>query len=191
MKAQLFTIAFLIRLAINAGAMILLVRMVYQPIYQKRDFNFTFYLLNFVVFVLTFLMEKTGSAASLGTGVGLVAAFSLLRLRTETISIKDMTYLFMILTLGLVNAIMAGPFYELITLNAVIVVLAFVLDADWVTRNINIKTIELDSIDNIQPDKQSLLIADLRQRTGLDIKRISVENIDLGKKRASVKIYYY
>ena len=191
MKAELFTLYFLIRFVINAVAIITLVRFVYFPIYHKRDFNFTFLLLNFIVFVMTFLLDKTGAFGSVGTAFGLLAAFSLLRLRTETISIKDMTYLFIIMTLGLINATMKGPYYELIVLNVTIVGLAFALDGDFLTKSLQIKTVELDTLENIHPDKQPLLIADLRHRTGLDIKKVNIDYIDFGKNRAYIKIYFY
>jgi len=91
----LFNEIFLIRLLINTGAMIILIRFIYYHIYQEREIFFTFFLLSFVVFILAIMLQKSsafGSISNAGTAFGLLAAFSLLRFRTETISAKDMTY---------------------------------------------------------------------------------------------------
>lgn len=189
-KPELFTLIFVFRFLVNAVAVTTLVRLVYFPIHGKKDYYFTFFLLNFLVFVLTYLLNNTNAFGGFGTAIGLLAAFTLLRLRTETISIKDMTYLFIVLTVGLINATMSGPYYELIVLNVVIICFAYVLDSDWLSKSLKVKTIELDTLDNIKPEKQEVLLADLRTRTGLDIKKVDIDFIDLGKGRASIKVYY-
>ena len=93
-KSHLFTEYFLVRLLINTVSMIILIRIVYFTTYQKRDLFFTFFLLNFIVFLLAYMLDKAGGFDSIGSAFGLLAAFSLLRFRTETMSAKDMTYLF-------------------------------------------------------------------------------------------------
>ncbi len=188
---ELFNEYFLFRLVINTVSMIVLVRYVYYHTYHKRDSFFTFFLLNFIVFLLAFMLEKTGAFNSVTSGIGLVAAFSLLRFRTETISLKDMTYLFIIMTFGLINSIMKATFAELIGLNIMIILAVYIVDGNQLIRNQKTKTIEYPSLENIKPDQHALLIADLRQRTGLDIKKISIENIDFAKERATIKVYYY
>ena len=190
-KAQLFTTYFLIRLLINSISMIILIRFVYYTTYQKKDSFFTFFLLNFIVFLLAYMLEKTGGFGSIGSAFGLLAAFSLLRFRTETISMKDMTYLFIIMTFGLINSVMKGTYVEIIALNAMIIVAVYVVDGNRLMRNQRSKTVEYPSIENIRPDKQAQLITDLRERTGLDIQKISIEHIDFGKEKAYIKIYYY
>lgn len=190
MKTEIFTLYFLERLLINTTSIIILVRFVYYPIYQKKDFNFTFFLLNFIVFLLTFLLEKTGAFGSFGTAIGLLAAFTLLRIRTETLSIKDMTYLFIVMALGLINSTMKSPYYEIATLNAMIIGAAFAVDSNLLMPTHHTKTIEFNNLENIQPEKHNLLIADLRQKTGLNIRRINIEHIDFGKNRVVIKIYY-
>src|SRR5258706_2667411 len=188
---ELFNEYFLFRLMINTVSMIVLVRYVYYHTYHKRDSFFTFFLLNFIVFLLAFMLEKTGAFNSVTSGIGLVAAFSLLRLRTESISLKDMKYLFIIMTFGLINFIMKATFAELIGLNIMIILAVYIVDGNQLIRNQKTKTIEYPSLENIKPDQHALLIADLRQRTGLDIKKISIENIDFAKERATIKVYYY
>lgn len=190
-KSQLFTTYFLVRLLINTISMIILIRFVYYTTYQKKDSFFTFFLLNFIVFLLAYMLEKTGGFGSIGSAFGLLAAFSLLRFRTETISMKDMTYLFIIMTFGLINSVMKGTYAEIVTLNGMIIVAVYVVDGNRLMRNQRSKTVEYPSIENIRPDKQAQLITDLRERTGLDIQKISIEHIDFGKGKAFIKIYYY
>jgi len=188
---HLFTEYFLVRLLINTVAMFILVRVVYYHTYQKRDSFFTFYLLNFIVFLLSYMLEKTKAFDSMGSAFGLLAAFSLLRFRTETITSKDMTYLFIIMTIGLTNSIMKGTNTEIITLNALIVGAVYLVDGNQLMRNQKTKTIEYPSLENIKPEQHPALMNDLKQRTGLDIRKITIEHIDLGKERATIKIFYY
>ncbi|MDH4091190.1 MAG: DUF4956 domain-containing protein [Cyclobacteriaceae bacterium] len=170
--------------------MIVLIRFVYYIIYAKRDFYFTFFLLNFIVFLLAYMLEKTKAFNSIGSAFGLLAAFSLLRFRTETITTKDMTYLFIIMTIGLINSIMKGSYFEIIGLNALIIGTVFLVDGNWLMRNQKTKTIEYNSLANIQPGQHGVLIEELRKRTGLNIKKISIEHIDFGKEKVVIKIYY-
>lgn len=137
------------------------------------------------------MLERTGAFSSIGSAFGLLAAFSLLRFRTETISMKDMTYLFIIMTFGLLNSIMKGTYLEIIIVNALIVGVVYVVDGNQLMRNQRFKTIEYPSLENIRPEKQAQLISDLRERTGLDIQKITIEHIDFGKEKALIKIYYY
>jgi hypothetical protein len=137
------------------------------------------------------MLERTGGFDSIGSAFGLLAAFTLLRFRTETISMKDMTYLFIIMTFGLINSVMKGSYLEIISLNVMIIIVVFVVDGNIIIRNHKYQIIEYPSLENIRPDKQAILIADLREFTGLDIRRIVVERVDIGKRKAHIKIYYY
>ena len=187
----LFTEYFLLRLLINTVTMIILIRFVYYNIYVKQDFYFTFFLINFIIFLLAYMLEKTKAFNSFGSAFGLLAAFSLLRFRTESITTKDMTYLFIIMTIGLVNSIMKGTYIEIIGLNALIIMAVFIVDGNRLMRNQKTKTIEYNSIEHIKPENHPQLIEDLRVRTGLDIQKISIEHIEFGKNRVVIKIYYY
>lgn len=190
----LFTEYFLIRVLINTVSMTVLIRLIYYHIYRRRDVFFTFFLINFVVFLLAFMLQKStafSSLSSAGTAFGLMAAFSLLRFRTETISMKDMTYLFIIMTLGLINSIMDGLYWEIIGLILLIIVAVFIVDGNMLMPNQKTKTVEYEGLENIKPEKHTLLIQDLSQRTGLHIQRISIEHIDLIKNRVEIRIYYH
>jgi hypothetical protein len=187
-KNALFTQFLLVRLLIDIVAMIILIRFIYYNIYRKRDFFFTFFLINFIVFLLAFLLEKASIALS--SGFALLAAFTLLRIRTEAISMNDMTYLFTIMTLGLINSVMSGKYWEIAVLNGLIILFVYLVDGNRLIRNHKTKTVEYEGLENIAPDKQNVLIKDLCDRTGLNIQRISIEHIDFVRGRASIRIYY-
>jgi hypothetical protein len=188
---QIFTEYFLIRILINTISMIVLIRVVYYNTYEKRDYYFTFFLLNFIIFLLAYMLEKTKAFNSMGSAFGLLAAFSLLRFRTETITTKDMTYLFIIMTIGLINSIMKGSYVEIIILNLLIIVVVFVIDGNRIIRNEKTKLVEYNSLENMQPENHHLLIADLKQKTGLNIKKILIEEIDFTKSRLMIRVYFY
>jgi hypothetical protein len=132
-----------------------------------------------------------GSISNAGTAFGLLAAFSLLRFRTETISAKDMTYIFIIMTIALINSIMDGQYWEIIILDSLIILAVYLVDGNWLMRNQKTKMVDYEGLDNIKPDKHPILIHDLCQRTGLNIQKISIEHIDLIKNRVEIKIYYH
>ena len=190
-KSSIFTLYFLFRLLINALTMVVLIRYVYYNTYQKKDSFFTFFLLNFIVFLLAYMLDKTGGFNSIGSAFGLLAAFSLLRFRTETLTMKDMTYLFIIMTLGLINSVMKGSYLEIVLLNAMIIGAVYIVDGNRFIRNQQSKTVEYHSLENIKPDNQAKLIAELKDRTGLDIQKIMIEHIDFVRGKALIKIYFY
>ena len=190
-KSHLFTEYFLVRLLINTVSMIILIRVVYYTTYQKRDFFFTFFLLNFIVFLLAYMLDKAGGFDSIGSAFGLLAAFSLLRFRTETMSAKDMTYLFIIMTFGLINSIMKATYAEVVILNVMIVGAVYIVDGSRFMKQQKTKMVEYNTLENIKPERQPQLIADLRERTGLDIQKIAIEHIDFGKNKAVIKVYFY
>jgi hypothetical protein len=189
-KPQLFTVRFLVRLLVNAVAVILLVRFVYFPMNHKKEFYFTFFLLNSLVFVVIFLVN-IGTTIASTTGFGLIAIFTLLRFRTTTISIKDMTYLVIVLFLATINATMTGPTQEMIAVNVFIIALTYSLDKEWLSKSIHTQEMELSSLEHIMPQDLNKLISDLRVRTGLDVQRVKIESVDLVKGRAIIKLYYY
>lgn len=191
---------FIVRLLINLTTMVILIRFIYYPTYRKWDNLFPFFVLNFLVFLLAFMLFKTsafspkgafgGMAAGLGS-ISLLAAFTLLRFRTETISIKDMTYLFVVLSLGLINSILDTRGEEIAGINAMILAAVFVSDGNKLIRNQKSKVIEFNDLTNIKPQDHEKLVAQLTGLTGLDIRKVSVESIDFNKQTAKVRVYYY
>lgn len=180
---------FFWRLLIDFVAMFVLVRMIYFRIHKKKDFLFTFFLFNLIIFVITYLLNKV--EMSMGAAFGLFAVFSILRLRTEGLTTKDMTYLFVSIAVGLIAAVSKSTYFELCIINFIIIAFTFALDGNLLMRNELVKTVQYENIELIKPENYEAMLADLRKRTGLNIHRVSVNKIDFLKDIAIVKVYFY
>lgn len=179
---------FFISIALNLLAIIVILRLIYLPNYGNKDFMFTFFLFNIVVFLLTYLLNHI--KISMGAAFGLFAIFSMLRYRTEDISTKDMTYLFVVIAIGLIGAIKL-EFYEQSLIYAIIILSVYALDGNILMKREYSKTITYENIALIIPEKYDELITDLSNRTGLKIHRISITKIDFLQDAAIIKVYYY
>jgi hypothetical protein len=180
---------FFWRLLIDVLSMIILVRFIYFRIYRKKDYLFTFFLFNIIIFIITYLLNKVDM--SMGAAFGLFAVFSMLRYRTEGITTKDMTYLFIVIAMGLITAVSKGTYFELCVIDFILIAFTYALDGNWLIRNEMAKNIIYENIDMIRPGNHDQLMADLRKRTGLDIHRFSVNRVDFLRDTANIKIYYY
>src|ERR1041385_1059666 len=116
-----FNPAFFARLGIDIFFLIILVRFIYLPVYKRRDHIFTFFMFNMTIFMITYLLSANKSLNT-GAAFGMFAVFSLLRYRTEDISARDMTYLFMTIALGLMSSINRGNVVDTIVIDAIIIV---------------------------------------------------------------------
>jgi hypothetical protein len=179
---------FFFSLFINIITVVVLIIFIYYPNYKQKDYFFTYFIFNIVIFMLTYVLNQV--KISMGAAFGLFAVFSMLRYRTEGISMKDMTYLFIVIGIGLISAIQL-EFYELAVINAIIVGATFLLDGNLILKREFSKNVQYENIDMIRPENHALLIEDLRKRTGLNIHRIAVNRIDFLKDTAVVRIYYY
>jgi hypothetical protein len=184
------------RLLIDLATVFVLVRYIYYPIYKHREYFFMFVIFNLIIFLVSFLLNKID--LSMGAAFGLFAVFSMLRYRTENISIKDMTYLFLSIAIGLVSAVTkikdAPDQYEYVFLggvNAVVLLITYLLESRVFTKKEAIKTIMYENIELIQPDRQQELLEDIRRRTGINVHRVSVQQINFLKDSAQLKIYFY
>jgi len=180
---------FFIRLLIDIIAMLILVRLIYFRNYKKKDYLFTFFLFNIIIFIITYLLNKVDM--SIGAAFGLFAVFSMLRYRTEGITTKDMTYLFIIIAMGLISAVSKASYFELGLINLILIAFTYALDGNWLVRNEMVKNVQYENIEMIKPENYEALLQDLRKRTGLNIHRANVTRIDFLKDVAVVKIYYY
>jgi hypothetical protein len=179
---------FIISLGINLLNVVLIILLVYYPNYRKLDYIFTFIMFNLVIFLLTFVLKYV--KLSVGAAFGLFAVFSMLRYRTQGISMKDLTYLFIFIAMGVISSIQL-EYYELGIIHGIILVGTFILDGNVIFKGERIKRILYDNIEMIKPENQTGLIEDLRLRTGLNIHRIVIGRIDFLKDAAVINIYYY
>jgi hypothetical protein len=179
---------FFLCLLINIASVVVLIIFIYYPNYKQKDYFFTYFIFNIIIFMLTFVLNQV--KISMGAAFGLFAVFSMLRYRTEGISMKDMTYLFIVIGIGLISAIQL-EFYELAIINGIIVGATYLLDGNIILKREFSKNVQYENIDMIKPENHAQLIEDLKKRTGLNIHRIAVNRIDFLKDTAVVKIYYY
>lgn len=179
---------FFFSLLINLATVILIITFVYYPNYKKMDTIFTFLMFNVVIFLLTYVLNEV--KISMGAAFGLFAVFSMLRYRTAGIGIKDMTYLFLFIALGLVSAIQL-EFYELGIIAAIIFVTTLILDTKLIMKKEYSNVLRYEKIEMIKPDRREELIQELCARTGLNIHRVSINEIDFLKDTAMISYYYY
>lgn len=179
---------FFISLGIDIVAICLIILLVYYPNYRKLDNIFTLVIFNLVIFLLTFVMKYV--KLSMGAAFGLFAVFTMLRYRTAGISMKDMTYLFIFIAIGVISSIQL-ELSQLLIINGLIVAGTFIMDGKYIIRREMWKNVMYENIDLIQPERRADLISDLRNRTGLNIHRITIEKINFLKDTATIRIYYY
>jgi len=164
----------LIRLAINLVFLTILIRVLYYPKTRRKDYLFTYYLIGTITFFLCFgLMQMD---IDTGMGLGLFAIFGIIRYRTDAIEIKEMTYLFMVIGISVINALASNDLSisEVSVINLVVVLLTYILENIWLIKHETRKTINYERIELIKPENHHLLKADLEERTGLTINRVEV-----------------
>jgi len=193
---QKMSVKLLIRLLIDLSSVFILVRFIYYPIYKHRELFFTYFIFNIVIFLISFLLNKVD--LSMGAAFGLFAVFSMLRYKTEEIAIKDMTYLFLVIALGLVSAVTKIKdtadhieYIFLVGINVVVLAITYLLESNIFMKKESVKTILYENIEMIREGKQNELLADLKLRTGFNVHRYSIHKIDFLKDAAQIKIYYY
>jgi hypothetical protein len=179
---------FFINLLIDISAVLIIIFLIYYPRNKKIGYIFTFIVFNVVIFLLTYVLNEV--KISMGAAFGLFAVFSMLRYRTEGISMKDMTYLFIFIAIGLISAIQL-EYYELAIISGLLIVFIFILDSKFVFKQEVTRRIMYDNLDLILPDRREELIEDLKKRTGFNVRRVVIGKINLLNDSAEIKIYFY
>ena len=179
----------LIRFLLNTAVIALIVRVFYYPKSKRRDYFFTFMLIAISVFLLIFLMG--GVKLKIGFALGLFAIFGIIRYRTESVPIREMTYLFLIIAVSAINGLATSISYvELLATNLLFIISIWALESNRWVKHVASKLVLYDNISLITPEKEGELIEDLKKRTGLDVLRVEVGAIDFSKDTAMVKMYY-
>lgn len=181
----------LVRLIINFVFLTLIIRFIYYKTTQRKDYLFTYYLIGFIIFFICFSMRKLD--IDTGMGLGLFAIFSIIRYRTSQIEIKEMTYLFIVIGLSVVNSLASKKIsmIELGIINVFILVMTYILEYKWLLKNETSKTILFENIELININKEEELKAELEKRTGLTINRVEVGDLNFLNDTAQVKIFYF
>lgn len=183
-------ISLLVRFSLNLTVIIAIVIGLYAKTSKRKDFYFSYITVSVVIFLLCFLLANV--KMELGFALGLFAVFSIIRYRTDSIPIKEMTYLFVVITVSVINALANKKisYAELITTNLLIVACIYYLE-----KILNLKQevsyeIIYEKIENLNADKKEELMADLKERTGIDIKHIEIERIDFLRDVAHINIFF-
>jgi len=181
----------LIKTSFNLLIVLIIARGIYYPLTKNKDYLFTYLLISLTVFILCVLLDDV--KLQLGFALGLFAIFGIIRYRTDPIPIKEMTYLFLVIGVSVVNALANKKIShaELLFANFVIISVTFVLEKLWLLRHESRKSILYEKIEFISPEKKDLLLKDLKERTGLNIVRYEVKKIDFMRDVANIIIYYY
>lgn len=179
---------FLIRLCIDIISLFVIVRLIYFQRYKNKAFFLPFAIFNIIIFLITYLLNKVD--LSLGAAFGLFAVFGIMRYRSEDISIKNLTYLFIVIAIGLLSAIAKGSWEEIVFYNFIIIVITYFLESTMLGKQENTKIIIYDNTANLNPEKRNELIQDLKNRTGYNIKKIEIERIDFLRDSAVLRVYY-
>jgi hypothetical protein len=187
-----------IRLAINLLVLYIIIRLLYYPKAKRKDYLFTYFLIGIITFFLCFGLKKLD--IDTGMGLGLFAIFGIIRYRTDAIEIKEMTYLFLVIGLSVVNSMLATEvdksiyqinLFELGVINITVIVLLYIMEYLWLVKHETRKIVNYDRVDLVHPEKHEEMKKDLEAKTGLLINRFEIGKIDYLNDTCLVRIYYY
>lgn len=181
----------ILRLSINLLFLMVVIRYLYYPKAKRKDYLFTYFLIGFMTFFLCFGLKKLD--IDTGMGLGLFAIFGIIRYRTNTIEIKEMTYLFIVIGLSVINSLASNKISiaELIFINVSACLLTYLIEYVFLLRNESRKIILFEQIELIKSLNKSELKLNLEERTGLKINRIEIGKINYLNDTADIKIFYF
>ena len=181
----------LFRLVFNLIFLTIVIRYLYYPKTKRKDYLFTYYLIGLIIFFICFALKKLD--IDTGMGLGLFAIFGIIRYRTTTMGIKEMTYLFLVIGLSVINSLASNKvsIAEMFIINGSIISLTAGMEYLWLLKHETRKTITYERIDLIRPEHYNEMMADLQERTGLEINRFEIGKINFLRDVAQVLIYYY
>lgn len=178
------------RLGLNTLVTYVIIWFIYSPTRKDREFIFTFMVLSPIIFfVINLFLNKN---LDIGFAFGLFAIFSILRYRTSQIPVKEVTYMFIVIALAVINAMATKKvsYVELLFTNAFITFIIFMLERQWNLGDNSYQTIYYEKIDNIKPQNESILLKDLEERTGRQIERYEIVSSDFMRDMAKLRVYF-
>ncbi len=179
-----------IRLVINLLVTGVIIYFLYYRKAQRKDYLMTFSLISITIFFLVFLLDSI--KLQVGFALGLFAIFGIIRYRTITIPIKEMTYLFVIIGISVINALANKKigYAELILANAIFIGACWLFESNLIKKHISVKTIVYDNIRLVKAGKEAELKADLEERLGLTITNVEIGTVDFLKDSAVLNVSY-
>ena len=184
-------INLMIRFGFNLSIAFIIIKLIYQRNRANNlDFVFTYFMFNSLIFFFAFLLSSI--TINMGFAFGLFAVFAILRYRTDPIPIKEMTYLFIVITIGVINALSGAEvsYATLLFTNITLVVLTYFLERYWQKNLLLRMNIEYEIIENVKPENREILMADLKERTGLNIQSFEFRRMNFLRDTARIRIYY-
>lgn len=181
----------LVRFGFNLLIVAIVIRYLYYPVTKRKDYLFSYLLISVIIFLLCYLLENV--KLELGFALGLFAIFGILRYRTDAIPIKEMTYLFVVIGISVINALSNKKvsYAELIFTNISVIIIVFLVEKVFLLKHETCKLIYYEKIDLIKPERREELLKDLKERTGLNINRIEIGRIDFLRDTVRINIFYY
>ena len=181
----------IVRFFFNFLVVLILVKFLYYPLARRKEYFFSYILVSAIVFLVTYSLVSI-TDLSTGVAIGLFALFGILRFRTKQIPVKEMTYLFLVIGISVINAILNDQtsYVELLFINMIILFVAWVAELFWKKNTENSKFINYEKIELIRPDKRKELIADLKKRTGLNITDVEIGRINFMRDTVRIRIFF-
>ena len=180
----------IIRFGFNIFIAFIIIKLIYDRKQSNNDFVFTYFIFNTLIFFFAFLLSNI--EINIGFAFGMFAVFAILRYRTDPIPIKEMTYLFIVITIGVINALsnIEVSYGSLLFTNISLVIMTFILEINWQNKLFIEQTINYEKIENIKPENHNELLSDLKERTGLDIHHFEIRRINFLRDTARIRIFY-
>ena len=179
----------ILRFVLNMVVVVAIIRFFYYPKSRRRDYFFTFTLISISIFLMIFLLGSV--KLKIGFALGLFAIFGIIRYRTESMPVREMTYLFVIIAISVINALSVQLSYaELTATNLLFILCIWLCESNRWLNHISCKLVQYDRIELITPQRRAELIMDLENRTGLSITKVEVGHIDFLRDAAILKVYY-
>jgi hypothetical protein len=183
-------LSLVVRFCFNFLVIAIIVRGLYYSVARRKNYLFSFLLIGTIVFLICFLLDSL--ELGLGFALGLFAVFGIIRYRTNPIPIKEMTYLFIVIGISVINGLsnIKISYLELVFTNVATIIVVYFLEKIWLVENENKKEIEYERVELIQPGRRDELIRDLKERTRLDITRVEIGRINYIRDTVRLRIYY-
>ena len=179
----------LLRFAFNLLICWIIIQFFYYRKSHRKDYYFTFMLFSVSVFLLLFLLESI--PMQIGFALGLFAIFGMIRYRTETVQIREMTYLFVIIAISVVNGLASEvPVVSVITANFLFILIIWILESNTFLKHVSTKIVLYEKIYLVKPECYAEMLEDLKARTGLNITKVEIGHIDFLRDTAYLKVYY-
>ena len=181
----------LFRFALNIITLTIIIRFLYYKYTGKQEYLFTYYMIGIIVFLICFTLKKF--ELNLGMALGLFAIFGILRYRTSTIEIKEMTYLFIVIGISVINSLANKKMslVELLLGNLIVIVSIIIIERVWLSRKLISKKIIYSNLEHVKPQDSNRLKSELEEKLGFPIQRLDVNDIDFSQNTVKLTVFYY